>query len=85
MESRGVPVRRILLRRGGTAQKSLNRGERLKGGALRYGMRGNIRTVSGDVVLLDDVTTTGATLNVCAGTLRRFGAERVFALVVCRD
>lgn len=38
-----------------------------------------------DVVLVDDVMTTGCTVSECAGVLRRAGVERVFACVVARD
>jgi predicted amidophosphoribosyltransferase len=36
------------------------------------------------LLLIDDVLTTGATLNELAGTLKRAGASRVEALVVAR-
>jgi predicted amidophosphoribosyltransferase len=36
------------------------------------------------VVLVDDVVTTGATLEACADALLRAGAEEVTALVVAR-
>lgn len=36
------------------------------------------------VVLIDDVFTSGATLNECAKTLRKAGAARVFALTLAR-
>jgi len=36
------------------------------------------------VLLVDDVLTTGATVNECARVLKRAGAERVCVLTVAR-
>lgn len=37
------------------------------------------------LLLIDDVCTTGATLNACAATLKAAGAERVLALTLTRE
>jgi competence protein ComFC len=37
------------------------------------------------VLLVDDVATTGATLNECARILKQFGAKKVFAVVLARQ
>jgi len=46
--------------------------------AVRYGNRFAGKTVC----LVDDIKTTGATLNECAKTLKEAGAAKVFALVL---
>lgn len=53
-------------------------------------VRGAFRAVKGirsprEVVLVDDVMTTGYTLSECAGALRKAGVEKVFACVLARD
>ncbi len=46
--------------------------------AIRYGHNFTGR----NVCLVDDIKTTGATLNECAKTLKEAGASKVFALVL---
>jgi predicted amidophosphoribosyltransferase len=77
----GVPARSDLLvpARLLASQKNLSRGER------RENVRGGFRTgaVGGlDLLLVDDVMTTGSTLAEAARVLRAAGAGRVHALVL---
>jgi len=43
------------------------------------------RTVDGEVLLIDDVTTTGATFEASARALLESGATRVYALAIARE
>ena len=76
---------RVLVRHRPTAvQAGLSRGQRRRNiqGAFRVVDRAAIRKRA--VLLVDDVFTTGATLNECARMLRKQGAHRVDVLTVAR-
>ena len=78
----GFPVRRALERRAGPAQKLLGYEER------RLNLRGTIglrRGTPGELVLIDDVFTTGATASECARLLLLGGASRVRVLTLAID
>lgn len=66
------------------SQSELDRGKRLKN------VRGSFLAVDKDafrgknVLLVDDVYTTGATINECAGALLSAGAKKVFSLTLAR-
>ncbi len=57
--------------------RTMRRAFRLRAGAAR-------RLAGRDVVLVDDILTTGATCGAAARALKRAGARRVLALVVAR-
>ena len=79
----GLPVNsRLLRRRKNTpSQTGLSRNERKRNLAGAFEMRSS---VSGTVIVVDDVYTTGSTMNEIARTLKRAGAERVEVLTVAR-
>ena len=47
-----------------------------------FGVRKGHNFGGGNICLVDDIKTTGATLNECAKTLKQAGASKVFALVL---
>jgi predicted amidophosphoribosyltransferase len=80
----GIKVVRILQRAGLVQQKSLDYVQR------KANLKGNISVARGkkdvvvpqSVVLLDDVFTTGATLDACACALRGYGCAAVHAVTL---
>jgi len=77
-----IPVRRCLRRRKSKVQKRLTRAERMENLKGRIYVHG---TVSGTVLIIDDVITTGSTLEVCASALKAGGAEKVYGLCLFYD
>lgn len=85
MEKKGIQVLRLLRRRGNRTQKALNRLERLQASALKYELKSKAKIAHNEIIVLDDVSTTGSTLNTCARVLKSGGVERVYGLAVCKD
>jgi len=77
------PVATSLLRRrkNTPSQTGLTRNERKRNLAGAFEVCGR---VSGSVIVVDDVYTTGSTMNEISRTLKRAGAERVEVLTVAR-
>jgi len=82
LKYRGIPVQSCLRRLASRSQKELNRVDRernLKGKFICT------KVPPESVILIDDVITTGATLNECAVVLKKAGCKRVYALAICYD
>lgn len=86
----GVPlacrIERDLLRRvrPTTPQTGLNRGERERNLKRAFALAGPLPAKGQRILLVDDVLTTGATVNACARVLCDEGAGRVEVLTLAR-
>jgi competence protein ComFC len=83
----GIPVRTDLVRRIAPTrtQALLSRAERAENMQRAFGAGRNAEAARGKrIVLIDDVLTTGATTNACAGVLRACGAVEVCVWTVAR-
>ena len=81
-----IPVNKRLLRRifPTRTQTLLSRDERLANVRNAFSLRSG-KSLNGErLVLVDDVFTTGATTNACAGALRKAGAGEVCVWTVAR-
>ncbi len=80
----GIPaVPELLVRTVRTeAMKNLSREERRRNTARAFAAPGR-REMPGRVLIVDDIYTTGATVDGCAGALKAGGAGRVFFLAMC--
>ena len=72
-----VKIEKCLKRLNSKAQKQLNREARIKNLKGRILLRGKALKNS---IVIDDVLTTGATMNVCAQALKEGGSEKVIGL-----
>lgn len=85
----GIPMdARLLVRRKKTApQRELNPDERLKN--LQEAFAVNTERLDGgigipeSVVLIDDIYTTGSTMEACTRALKAAGVKRVYFVVIC--
>ena len=81
-----LPYRPVLLvrKRPRPEKHLLTRDERQAAVRGAFAMQKGARVDNSRVLLLDDVITTGATLDACAGALREAGAASVLGLTIAR-
>lgn len=71
--------------RNNTAQSTLNREDRQNNVRKVYGIKNFEKIKNKRVVLVDDIYTTGSTVNECSRVLKNAGASEVAVLVVAKD
>ncbi len=81
----GTPCRGFLVERRGTrTQRVLGLNDRFINALDRYAARGTSTLSGRSVLLVDDIFTTGATINECARQLHSAGAGDIFSLTIAR-
>jgi competence protein ComFC len=86
LEARGIPVARPLARTSSSQQKRLSRQARSENALASYSLSPSANLpLPGRIVLIDDVYTTGATVEACSKALLGGGAISVVALVLAAD
>lgn len=81
----GIPCRRLLVERGGTGkQRDLGFRDRFVNILGRYKTVADPLLSGESVLLVDDIFTTGATINECARQLRNGGAGSVISITMAR-
>ena len=83
-EYTGIPYVKCFVRKSDKMQKTLNAHERRANADRTYELKGLSNMQIQNVFLVDDVITTGATLNACARLLKRSGVSIVFPICFAR-
>ena len=79
----GIPWMSCMRRKGRTMQKTLSSMERRINAERAYTLR-DCPVQGKNILLIDDVITTGATVSACARLLRQGGANKVFPISIAR-
>lgn len=79
------PFKRVLaVNKDKKEQKRLNRHERIENARKSYKIRDNKYISDKTILIVDDVSTTGATLSAIAEILKREGADKVYAVTFAK-
>ena len=75
-------VRKLLVRHTNVEQKTLDRSQRMEMIGKAYSLNAKVVEVPEKVCLIDDVLTTGSTIETCAEVLKNAGCKKVFAVTL---
>lgn len=76
---RGLRAERLLVRYGQTRQVGSSRSQRIKQAAQNYSLATDRSLKGSTILLIDDIITTGATLEMAAKVLRQADPSRIYA------
>jgi len=86
LQEQGIPMERMLCRSRLTkAQYGLSAAERRSNLKHAFSLAEGAEVRGRDILLLDDIMTTGTTFHMCAAELKRAGAAKIFGLVLASD
>lgn len=85
LKKNGVEVKYLLKKRYSRTQKRLSKKERIENLSKSFKLRSLNVNRSREILLLDDVYTTGATLKNCYKILHSAGYLNISSLTLCRD
>ena len=81
---RQLKVQPLLIRLTSTKQRDAGRQQRIEQAKVAFGTSGAINK-DAQYLVIDDVVTTGATMQYAAETLRQAGADRVWVAAIARQ
>lgn len=85
LKKSGIYSKSLLKKRFGKTQKKLGKNERLANSITSFSFIRNSENRNRPVLLIDDVYTTGATIENCAKVLSTNGFKQIYSLTLCRD
>ncbi|MGB9621387.1 MAG: ComF family protein, partial [Brevinematia bacterium] len=65
-------------------QKKLSKEERIQLVKKKFYIKKNIDLSNKNILIVDDVFTTGSTINACYELVKKLGANKIFSLTLCR-
>ncbi len=81
----GMKVVNCFNRKGNEMQKNLSAAERKFNADNTYFLKKNVDVSNRSFIIVDDVVTTGSTVNACAALLMNGGASNVFPISIARQ
>lgn len=85
LKKHGLNIKQLLVKKFSKTQKKLNRSDRYNNLRNKFAVRKHKLHRVKEIVLLDDVFTTGATADSCAEVLKDFGYSNIYVITLYRD